>query len=151
MNRSTLLADIYLDLSNRNEAQFEIALASDYSSHKYGELLNNLLPHSFIEQKSEDSSSCYFLEILSDVPYERLRQRLKKYLSFYESNEWEGITGEDFPICLIICSDEKTLIYSKRFLKRKLAEMEDESFIAHLAVADKFKESGLTGDIWGKV
>lgn len=150
MSRSLLLADIYLDLSNRKEAQFNMALASDYPGHKYNDLLNDLLPHALIEQKSDDNSGYYFLEMLSDVPYERLRQRLKKYLSFYESNEWEGITGEDFPICLIICPDEKTLIYAKRFLKRKLIEMEDESFVAHLTIADKARESGITGDIWEK-
>lgn len=150
LNRSLLLADIYLDLSNRKEAQFNMTLASDCSSHKYRELLEALLPHSLIEQKSADTSGYYFLEILSDVPYERLRQRLKKYLSFYESNEWEGVIGEDFPTVLIICKDNAMLVYVKRFLKRKLAEMEDESFVAHLTTLDKFKQSGLTGDIWEK-
>jgi predicted RNase H-related nuclease YkuK (DUF458 family) len=48
MSRSILLADIYLDLSNRKEAQFNMTLASDYPSHKYSELLEDLLPHSLI-------------------------------------------------------------------------------------------------------
>lgn len=151
IDRSQLLADICLDLSNRKEAKFNMAITSDYLNHSFKDLLQDLLPNAFIEQKSKDNSGYYFLEILADHPYERLRQRIKKYLSFYESNEWEGATGEDFPILLIICSDKRTLTYVKQYLKRKLAEMEDESFIAHLATLEKFKEAGITGDIWEKV
>jgi len=153
ISQSLLLADIYLDLSKRktSEADFKMAIASDYPGHQFSELLGDLLPSAFIEQESKEGAEQYFLEILSDIPIERLRQRIKKYLYFYESNEWEGATSGDFPVVLMICPDLKTLIYVKRYLKRKLVEMDAESFIVQLTTIDKFKANGLTGDIWEKV
>lgn len=153
IGQSLLLADIYLDLSKRKaiEADFKMAIASDYPSHELSELLGDLLPSAYIEQTSQESAEQYFLEILSGISIERLRQRIKKYLYFYESNEWEGATSEDFPVMLLICPDLKTLIYLKRYLKRKLTEMDAESFIAQLTTIDKFKAHSLTGDIWEKV
>jgi hypothetical protein len=153
ISQSLLLADIYLDLSRRktSEADFKMAIASDYPSHKLSELLEDLLPSAYIEQESQEGTEQYFLEIISDVLIERLRQRIKKYLSFYESNEWEGVTGEEFPTLLMICPDVKILIYVKRYSKRKFIEMDIESLIIHLTTIDKFKAHGLTGDIWEKV
>ena len=153
ISQSLLLADIYLNLSKRktSEADFKMAIANDYPGHQFSELLGDLLPSAYIEQESQEGAEQYFLEILTDIPIERLRQRIRKYLSFYESNEWEGGTSEDFPVILMICPDLKTLIYVKRYLKRKLVEMDAESFIAQLTIIDKFKEHGLTGDIWEKV
>jgi hypothetical protein len=153
IGQSLLLADIYLDLSSRktNEAEFKMAIASDYPGHELSELLGDLLPHAFIRQESQEGTEHYFLEILSDVPIERLRQRLKKYLYFYESNEWEEETSEEFPALLMICPDIRTLIYAKRYLKRKFIEMDIDSLIVHLTTIDKLREHGLTGDIWEKV
>jgi hypothetical protein len=153
ISQSLLLADIYLNLSKRkiSEANFKMAIASDYPNHQFSELLGDLLPSAYIEQESQEGAENYFLEILADVPIERLRQRIKKYLSFYESNEWEGATSEDFPVILMICPDLKTLIYVKRYLKRQLAEMDAESFITQLTIIDKFNTLGLTGDIWEKI
>ena len=153
IDRSILIADIYLNLpaGDKNKVSFTMSVPSIYPDHPFAELLTELSPHGYVEQKQKSKTELYFIEVLGDLPAIRLRQRLKKYLSFYENNEWESETGEDFPILLIICPDEKTLIYAKRFLKRKLAEMEDESFVSHLTIADKFKELGLTGDIWEKV
>ena len=153
ISQSLLLADIYLDLTSRKDsnADFEMSLAGDYPNHQLSELLGELLPCAYIEQKSQEGTEQYFLEILPDAPIERLRQRIKKYLYFYDSNEWECATGGDFPAVLTICPNLRTLIYVKRYLKRKLIEMDADSFFVNLTTIDKFKESGLTGDIWEKV
>ncbi|MEI6143979.1 MAG: replication-relaxation family protein [Candidatus Berkelbacteria bacterium] len=153
ISQSLLLVDVYLDLSNRKDdkAKFTMAIASDYPSHSLGEFLGDLLPSAYIEQESNEDTEHYFLEILPDVPIERLRPRIRKYLDFYDSSEWEGETSEDFPTVIMICPDVSTLIYVKRYLKRKFIEMDGESLIIHLTTIDKFKEHGLTGDIWEKV
>lgn len=153
ISQSLLLADIYLDLSSRKDsnADFTMAITNNYPGHQLGELLVELLPSAYIEQESNEDTEQYFLEIIPDVPIERLRPRIRKYLDFYDSNEWEGETGEDFPTVLMICPNLRTLIYVKRYLKRKIVEMDVESLIIHLTIIDKFKEHGLTGDIWEKV
>jgi hypothetical protein len=153
ISQSLLLADINLDLSNRKDgnANFTMAIASDYPGHQLSDLLVGLSPSAYIEQESNEGTEHYFLEILPDVPIERLRPRIKKYLDFYDSNEWEGENDEDFPTVLMICPNVSILIYIKRYLKRKIIEMDVESLIIHLTTIDKFKEHGLTGDIWEKV
>jgi hypothetical protein len=153
ISQSQLLADIYLELSSRkdSDASFKVAIASDYPGHELCELLGELAPSAYIEQESKEGAEHYFLEILPDVPIERLRQRLKKYLDFYDSSVWEGGTGEDFPTVLMICPNLRTLIYVKRYLKRKFIEIDAESLVIHLTIIDKFKEHGLTGDIWEAV
>lgn len=152
INRSILIADIYLKLSDetKDKASFTMSVPSIYPEHTFGELLTELSPHGFIEQKQNGKTEHYFIEILGDLPATRIRQRLKRYLSLYESNEWESGTGEEFPTLLVICPDEKTLIYAKRFLKRKFSEMDDE-LLASLTNINKIKEYGLSGDIWESI
>jgi len=150
INRSQLLADIYLDLADPKDkkADFTMTVVSDYPTHPLTDPLANLLPSAYVEQKNKKQTDFYFIEIIPDIPIGRIRERLKKYISFYESNEWEGATGEDLPVVLTICPNIQTLIYIKRFLKRKMTESNTESFTAHFTTVDKAKKFGITGDIW---
>lgn len=89
--------------------------------------------------------------MLADLPMLRLRQRMKKYLNFYQSNEWEGVTGQPFPVIMIICPNDRILVYVKQYLKTKLRSFEDHELIIHLATIDKIKKFGVTGDVWKSV
>ena len=150
INACLLLACIYLCLQERRSDQvsFTILIKSDYPTHPLGYLLDELKPSAYIKQTTSKESKYYFLELLSPLPLERLRAKLKKYLSFYESNEWEAEARKSFPTLLIICSDETILIYVKRYLKRKLKELDEPTLIIHLSTSQKVRELGLPGDIW---
>ncbi|MEI7690272.1 MAG: replication-relaxation family protein [bacterium] len=145
-----LLANIYLDLEERSKGEigFIVTVKSGYPTHRLADLLSDLKPSAYIKQVRLKKSKYYFLELLSSLPPERLRQRLKKYLSFYESNEWEVETKKSFPTLLLICPDETILIYVKRYLKRKINVLDEPALIIHLSTSQKVKEFGLTGDIW---
>lgn len=148
-----ILADIYLDLLDRtnDEVVFQMFVKSDYSTHPQATLLNDLSPSAYIEQSTAGKVKCYFLEVLADLPDKQSRQRIKKYLNFYQSNEWEGVTGQPFPTVLIICPDDKILAYVKHFAMTKLALLDEPELAINLATAQKAKELGIVGDIWTKV
>lgn len=150
VNRSLLLADIYLEFQSRANKEVEsiVQVKSDYPSHPLATLLCDLNPHAYIAQKKSGQTKRSFLEILADLPVLRLRQRIKKYLNFYQSNEWEGTTGTVFPTILIICPNDRVFSYVKHYLKTKLAQLDETDLIIHLATVDQVKEFGITGDIW---
>jgi hypothetical protein len=152
-DRSRLLATIYLDLQKQSSVKekYTMAVQSDYPTHRFVELLNDLLPHAYIERKKSGKTKSYFLEILADLPVLRLRQRLKKYLYFYQENDWESETGKDFPTVMIVCPNDKVFEYVKSYTKAKIAQLDESDLKICLTIIDKVKELGLTGDIWEEV
>ncbi len=152
ITKQQLLADIHLDLRERSndKINFSMFLKSDYQNSPQKELLCDLMPDAYIEQKAEKSKS-YFLEVFQDLPTERLRQRIKRYLYFLQSNEWEAETNSPAPTTLIICPNNSAYTYIKRYTKTKLRNFEEPSFKIHLSLADEVKEVGITGDIWKSI
>ena len=153
INCSLLLADIYLEVQSRNNDQVQsvMQVKSDYPTHPLKNLLCDLKPHAYIAQKKAGKTKRSFLEILTDLPTLRLRQRIKKYLNFYQSNEWEAETGKAFPAVLIICPNTRVLSYVKSYLKTQLAKLDEPGLNVQITTSDKVKESGITGDIWRQV
>jgi hypothetical protein len=126
-------------------------IKSDYYTHPLVELLNDLKPSAYIEEQKQNIAIYSFLEVLTDLPDERLRQRIIKYLSFYQNNEWESITQHPFPTIYIICPNDRTLDYIKRYIKTKCVLLDEPNLIIYLTTLDKVKESNITGDIWIKI
>ncbi len=147
---SLLLTDIYLEVQSRNDDKVQsiTQVKSDYPSHPLKNLLCDLKPHAYIAQKKGGKTKRYFLEITADLPVLRLRQRTKKYLNFYQSNEWEAETGKAFPAILIVCPNNRVLAYIKHYLKTQFAKLDEPDLTIHLTTADKVKDRGITGDIW---
>lgn len=150
---SLLLCTIYIDLRDKSNdlTRFTVFLKSDYPKHQAAMLLQDLRPSSYIRQETPERVKTYFLEILGDIPAEHQRKRLKKYLAFYQSNEWEGATGEPYPTVLIICPNDATLATIRRFTKTKLKQQDETDFKLHLTTTESVERLGLTGDIWQPV
>lgn len=149
ITKQQLLADIYLDLKTRSndEVIFEMQLKSDYKNEPIGEILSDLMPEAYIEQKFTEEKS-YFLEVFQDLPTERIRQRIKRYLFFLQSNEWEAETEKSLPTTLIICPNNLAYTYTRRYLKTRLKQIDEPEFSIHISTADKVKEQSIVSDIW---
>ena len=150
IDRCLLLTDIYLGLKNRekDKLKFNIYLSCDYDNLKEGDLLKDLNPAAYIIQKRSNQKKYYFLEILTDIPTQWLRQKIKRYLKLYEESEWEVITKRDFPSILIICPNYRVQDYVRKYIKRLLTTLDEPTLIIHLSTSQKVKEFGLTGNIW---
>jgi hypothetical protein len=66
ISSSLLIADIYLDLINRNseKVKFKVYIKSDYASHEHADYLLALKPNAYIIQTAKDDEKEYFIEIL---------------------------------------------------------------------------------------
>lgn len=148
-----LLADIYLDLKDksRDATQFAMFVQSDFATHDQGKLLQELSPSAYIEQNTDGQTKHYFVDILSDLPLEILRKRIKQIITFYQGSEWEAATGQPFPTVLLICPDDTLLATIKRFAKTRLKQLDELDIKLHLTTAKSAKEQGITGDIWQPV
>jgi len=150
IDRCLLLTDIYLNLKSRetDKLKFSLYLACDYDKLKESDLLKKLNPSSYLIQKKSDHAKFYFIEILSDLPVQWLRQKVKRYLKLYEESEWEVLTKRDFPNLLMICPNYRVLDYLQKYIKRLLTTFDEPTISINLTTVDKVKEFGLTGDIW---
>ena len=153
ISSSLLIADIYLDLKNRNseKVKFKVYIKSDYSSHEHAYILLALKPNAYITQTAKDDEKEYFVEILGYQPKERLRQRIKNYLYSFQGREWEEETDRDFPSILIICPSEELLDYIKSYTKRKLSQFDETRPTIHSTTIEKVIQIGITGDIWEEI
>ena len=153
IDRCLLLTDICLGLKNRetDKVKFKIYLTCDYDKLEERDLLRDINPASYLIQKRSNRKKYYFLEILTDIPTQWLRQRIKRYFKLYEGSEWEVITKRDFPSILIICPNYRVQDYVRKYIKRLLTTLDEPTLIIHLSTSQKVKEFGLTGDIWKSV
>ena len=108
-------------------------------------------PVAYITQTTTDEVKEYFIELISDQPKERLRQRIKNYLYFYQGMEWQEETGRDSPTILIICPSDELLEYIKSYTKRKLYQFDEACPIIHLTTKEQINQAGITGDIWKEI
>ncbi len=148
-----LLANIYLDLQNKtNETKKTVMyVKSDYPTMPIAIALNDLSPHAFVEEKDRNEIRHCFLEVLADLPEERLRQRIKKYIRFYQENTWEAETGKPFPTVLMICPNDKVSKYVRSYTKAKLRSLGEPEISMKILTAEEVREQGITSDFWKEI
>jgi hypothetical protein len=153
IEKHLLIADIYLDLQKRSndKISFDMLTKYDYQSEELIDNIGNVMPDAYIEQEISGEIKPYFLEMFLNYPKERLRQRIKRYLFYYQSNEWEEYSEKQFPSILFVCANDQILAYVKQYTKRKMAMLDEPSLSINISTADQVKEFGITGNIWKKI
>lgn len=91
------------------------------------EYFSEFVPSTYIRVVTNDTEKDYFLEYLqSTKPFFAATQRLKEYIEYADSGEWETETDSPFPKVLLIC-DKPTM--QNRLLARSasiLGDADDE-------------------------
>jgi hypothetical protein len=86
------------------------------------------------------------------TPRYMVKKKLKGYVDFLDSDEWEQGTGDgDLPIILIACPTKAELIYAKRYSRKLLEDIgqeDNEDICIRFATVEQIKEFGMTGGIW---
>lgn len=95
----------------------------------------------------------HFLVDISDptLPKYRMRNRIKKYLDFYASDDWDDACGEAFPNILIICPTKAIMIYCKRLTKTIIEDRDAEGLNIYFTYEGSVRKLGLTGEIWENI
>ena len=150
---SLLLATLELKLREQpaDAIQQTMLIKSDYPALSQANQLSQLAPSAFIAKTEATITKYYFLELLPESPSTRIRKRLKQYLAFYESNEWESATSLAFPTILLACASLPDLIETKRFLRHLLVERDATTLEILTTTQAELKTAGLTGEIWEEI
>lgn len=145
-----LLASLELDLRQQpaTDPKQTLSVSSDYPTLPQAYLLATIKPHGFITKTEQGSAKQYLLELLTELPEARLKKRIKAYVAFYLSNEWEGATSQPFPTVLFVCEDLSSLITLKRFTKKLLIAKEATALEVLVTTLEEITNQGLTGEIW---
>lgn len=86
---------------------------------------SEFMPSVYVRIVANDTERDYFVEYLqSSKPFFTVIQRLKQYIEYADSGEWEAATNSDFPVVLLVCDGQSLL---KRTLKRTGATLNDAS------------------------
>ena len=170
IDQCILMGDIFLELrdvsiqSRKKESKGEItyiaSTAIDLANHDHPlNFLTELKPDLLIKKVSrkktvkKTKTIYYLLTVFSPtLPKYSVRKRIKDFISFYNSGEWEDNGKNPFPVVMIICPTLSTLIYSKRFARRLLAEEDNmKNFVIHFTTFDQIKKHGVDDHIWEPV
>lgn len=163
-----LLADCCLNMEARNNdasgLHYSYELEADYAKkdNEYHFLMESEFVHPhlcYVKTKGSGSRNITtrnLLEVFSaSLPRHSVKKRLKDYVKFLNSYEWEEETKlSELPIILIVCPTKAGLIYAKRTTRQALVdlfgdieEIPDDMHVRFTTV-EKIKDLGITGKVW---
>jgi hypothetical protein len=174
IDRCILLGDTCIALKQANRAVetelrsrrikesdvwFRYETEAEYTSGGYYTFIldTDIHPHLIYAKESygEDTIlASYTIEVFDPtVPRYTVRRRLKNYVNFLDSEEWQSETNEEKPpIALFICPTKADMIYCKRATKRLLEDLwETEDIHMRFTMAESVKKQGFGGRIWEEV
>jgi hypothetical protein len=155
IERCLLVAGACVTLASPIEGvSYKFTTESDYSDpeHEHHSLMY-IRPQLCFIKSTTSAKDCtttnFLLEVfLTSSPRYFVQRRIKEYIEYLESSDWE----EDFgikPIALMACPSLAELIYCKRRARRVL-EMVGRSDDTHIRFAthEDIKRGGVRGPIW---
>lgn len=159
INQCILLCDICLTLQNKKDDKesvgYEVITSSDFvsigSSFHFLTDLNPSLIYKELKKHKKGSKSSYFLveAFETTLPSYSINKRIRIYLEFYYSNEWEDHIDEPFPTLKFICPTKQDLIKAKRYTKKLLEENQNSNDLSiQFITLDEIKSFGVIEGIW---
>lgn len=91
----------------------------------------------------------YFLEIFNEnLRTNILRHRVKAYLTYFDSDDWQDNTDKPFPEIILVCPTIKLKNHLYYYLKTKL---DDSELLFYLSVKENIATKGLIPEVLEKV
>jgi hypothetical protein len=161
IDRCLLIAGcgVSLEAKTVDGVHYSFVTETDYidPDNEYYFLSEELRPQlCFIKETSRIKES-YLLEVFDPkARHYMVKKRLRDYIAYLTSGEWEDETGDDKPpIVLIACPSRDEFIYAKRLTRKLLEnivdnddENDDETIRIRFATTEQVKREGVTGIIW---
>jgi len=153
INNQILLADICLsfnEINTKEKINYTFSTAADVTSNFTYKFMEDLSPQLIFTKKTKSEVKQYILvQLNSTSPNYITKKKMKNYIEFFFTNEWEENTEQPFPTILFACQTLPLMIFSKRAIKRLLDEYQNpEEFDAWFATNDDIREHGIDDKIW---
>ena len=152
------IADIGLHLQEVNKKEessegkfhYEFVTAAGVTSNPEYKFMEDLSPQLVFTKKTKYKIKQYILvQLDSEQPKYMVKKKMKNYLEFFFTNDWEENTGQPFPTILFACQTLALMIYAKRTMRWLFDDyQEPEDFEAWFVTNDKIREQGITAEIW---
>jgi len=149
-----LLADIYLELRNKDEGKISYKVVTSTGFLHPGSPYHFLKDShvSLVIERAHTTSkkkNYFLLEIISSsLPGYSIRKRIKDYLDFYYSNDWEDNVGKDFPAIILICETLPLMLSVRKMVARLLEESDDlENLNIAVTSAKDIREHGIKSEL----
>jgi len=154
-----LVASLWCDLEEKNTDVVRYECITGHKLRTQGNSFyflfeNGLTTDLVFTKKQKGKKLQYFLLEIFDttLPRYRLKKRIRNYVDFYFSNEWEDHTNSSFPKLLFVFQTKAEMIYAKRYIRTILEEHDyPEELLIHTALAEDVKKHGVTGEIWERI
>jgi len=146
-NRCLFITDIYFsltDFAKKADSTLHFYTKTDLYSEKY---LINPKPDIYFALKGKGTKR-YFLDIFDDIAPLALRRRIKDYLEYYNSDEWQDNTDKPFPEIILICPNNRLKNHLYYFIQSKTND--DEPYF-HLSTWEEIKTKGINRETLHKV
>jgi hypothetical protein len=163
IDRCVLLVDCCINLqkSSIGNANYAYATQAEYAAEdNEHNFLTEIGPHLCYKRQREGIEETFLVEVIdSGLPHYQLRKRLKEYVDYVTSGDYEEeMSNAAPPIVSFICPSLNVLIYAKRRVRQLLADIYDsededdarlrESIHLRFTTLEKIRLHGITGKIW---
>ena len=135
VNHCLTLADIYFQLTSKFKI-VDFYTKTDLLDFEY---LPENKPDAYVAIKDKTTKR-YFLEIIDPkTPRFVIRSVVKKYVDYYQDNIWQDTAKLPFPKIFLICLDQKSKNYLKKFIRQILEEEAENDIHFYISGKNIFK------------
>lgn len=140
----------FSEINTKGEINYTYETAAGVTSNSSYKFMEDLSPQLIFTKKTKSKIKQYVLvQLDSALPKYMIKKKMKNYIEFFYTNEWEENTGQPFPTILFTCQTLALMLYAKQTMKRLLDDyQEPEDFEAWFATNDKIREQGINAEIW---
>lgn len=139
-----------LDINDQGKIKYSYETAAGVTSNPLYSFMEDLSPQLIFTKESKKESKQYILVQLDSVsPKYMIKKRMKNYIEFFFTNEWEENIGRPFPTILFACQTLTLMIFAKRTMKKLLDDYQNPGeFEAWFAINDEIRKHGISAEIW---
>lgn len=153
IDEQIFLADICLNLSaihDQGEIKYSYVTAAGVTSNPLYKFMEDLSPQLIFTKSTKTETKQYILvQLDSTLPKYMIKKKMKNYIEFFFTNEWEENIGKPFPTILFACQTLALMIFAKRTMNNLLDDYQNpEEFEAWFATNDDIREHGIGAEIW---
>lgn len=121
-DKCVLVADIYLDLMKQTGGVLRFWTKADLNGV---ESLIKPAPDAYFIIKSKR----YFLDVFTAAPNKALRNRVKKYASYFADGEWKEEASTTFPKVIILCPNSRSAKNLNYYINKQFSDEPDLRFL----------------------